>query len=302
VALHIALLASANRGHRKRHGNARQQRRLRPVVPNARAELGYKAALLSLVRHCRRLVDAAMADVKVHWRAPTSDGFITDSAPPDIFAHLRAAARKLGNLDVWAKKMAGIAAEANRDSVDARLARVIREAVGVDVSRVLHANGPLLHSMREAIQANVALIKSITEQYFGRVIETVSNSWTEGVRWESLVEQIQHDGDVTESRAKLIARDQTAKMNSAFNQERQQQVGIEKYEWSTSQDERVRESHAAVDGKEFRWDDPPIIDDEPVNPGEAINCRCVAIPVIDMEALELEAVQAEQQADKENAA
>lgn len=274
-------------------------------MPNARAELAYQAALLSLVRRCRRLVDAALAQVKVHWRSPQSDGFTTDSAPPDISGPLRAAARKLGGLDTWAKRMAGIAAEANRDSVDARLAGAIKDAIGVDVSKVLQSSGPLLKSMREATTANVALIKSIPEQYFDRVNETVTNGWTSGMRWESLVDQIQQDGDVTENRAKLIARDQTAKMNSAFNQERQQQVGIEKYEWSTSQDERVRESHAEMDGKIIRWDDPPIVDGEPVHAGFAVNCRCVSLPIVDVEALELAATAGEQeqaQADEENAA
>ena len=129
---------------------------------------------------------------------------------------------------------------------------------------------------------NIALITSIPEKYFGRVEKTLTDGWTSGLRWESMVDQIAEDGHITENRAKLIARDQTAKMNSAFNQERQQQVGIEKYEWSTSEDERVRDSHAELDGQVFDWDDPPIVDGEKVNPGEAIQCRCVAIPYVDM--------------------
>jgi len=131
------------------------------------------------------------------------------------------------------------------------------------------------------------------------VTETVTGGWVEGMRWESLVEQIQHDGDVTENRAKLIARDQTAKINSAFNQERQQQVGIEKYEWQTSGDERVRESHAEVDGKIFEWGEAgPVagsVNGEPCHPGEDIQCRCVAVPVVNMEALELNLGQQEQE-------
>jgi SPP1 gp7 family putative phage head morphogenesis protein len=301
VGLHLSLLAAANRGHKQRHGNSRAIRRLRPVVPNAKAELAYKCALLSLVRHLRSLTDAALADIKLHWRVPASDGFITDGAPPDLLAPIRAAARKLGNLGTWAKRMVGIAVEANRDSVDARLGRVIEQAIGVDVSRLLNANGPLLHSMREATAANIDMIKSIPEKYFDLVTETITSGWANGLRWESLVEGIQRDGDITENRAKLIARDQTSKMNSAFNQERQQQVGIDKYEWSTSHDERVRESHAELDGETFEWAGPPMVDDEAVNPGEAINCRCVAIPIVDMEELSFATGVAEQEQEQEAA-
>ena len=278
MALHLAILAAGARGHRKRHGNSRAQRRLRPVRPNFRAELRYRAGLLQLVARCRELADGALKSIEAHWPRPTTGDSIQviDAIPASLAEEIKRAAAKLGNLDAWAKRLVGISVEANRDSVDTRLAQVIREAIGVDVAGLLRANGPLLQSMRVATADNIALIKSIPEQYFDRVTETVTGGWVEGMRWESLVEQIQHDGDVTENRAKLIARDQTAKINSAFNQERQQQVGIEKYEWQTSGDERVRESHAEVDGKIFEWGEAgPVagsVNGEPCHPGEDIQC------------------------------
>ena len=264
-------------------------RRLRPVRRSFRAELRYRAGLLQLVARCRELVDAALPALQAHWPRPTSGDAVrvADGIPASLAEEIKRAAAKLGNLDTWTKRLVGIAVEANRDNVDERLAQVIHQAIGVDVSRLLSANGPLLQSMRAATADNIALIKSIPEQFFDRVTETVTNGWVSGVRWESLVDQIQRDGDITENRAKLIARDQTAKMNSAFNQERQQQVGIERFEWQTSGDERVRESHAELDGQTFSWDDPPEVDGEIATPGTPINCRCVAIPVVDMEELAL---------------
>jgi SPP1 gp7 family putative phage head morphogenesis protein len=284
MALHLAILAAGARGHKRRHGNARPVKRLRPIHPNHVAELKYRSGILQLVSRCKSIVDGQLAALESHWPRPTSaDGVrVGDSLPYSIEAFIRSAKGKLGGLDEWTKRMVGLAVEANRDSVDDRLAREIKRAIGVDVGHLLHANGPLLQAMKTATKDNVALIKSIPEKYFGRVTETLTAGWTGGVRWESLVDQIQRDGDITENRAKLIARDQTSKMNSSFNQERQQQVGIEKFEWSTSEDERVRESHAELDGKIFSWDDPPIVDDEVATPGSPILCRCVAIPFIDM--------------------
>ena len=69
--------------------------------------------------------------------------------------------------------------------------------------------------------------------------------------------EVERIGDVTESRAKLIARDQTSKMNGAFNEARQTSLGIDRYVWQTSGDERVREEHQANDGQVFSWNDPP---------------------------------------------
>jgi SPP1 gp7 family putative phage head morphogenesis protein len=196
--------------------------------------------------------------------------------------------------------MVGLAVEANRDSVDERLGKAIQNAIGVDVSRLLQANGPLLQSMRVATDANIALIRTIPQQYLyglhddsGKLIrrgvsDVITDGWTQGVRWESLVEQIQQVGEVNESRAKRIARDQTAKMNAAFGRERCSQVGIDRGEWLTSKDERVRPNHKLMEGVVFDLNgEGPLINDDGENcfPGDDYNCRCDFAPVVDMEEL-----------------
>jgi hypothetical protein len=101
-------------------------------------------------------------------------------------------------------------------------------------------------------------------------------------------------------RARIIARDQTAKLNSSLTQGRMADAGIETYIWDTAQDERVRgnptglyakaiPSHFMMQGKLCRWDDPTVwfengewvkrAPDAPYfHPGMAIMCRCVALP------------------------
>lgn len=86
---------------------------------------------------------------------------------------------------------------------------------------------------------------------------------------------IEERGRVSTSRAKLIARDQVANLNREVSRYRQQAVGVTEYRWVTSMDERVRPEHASLNGKKFRWDDPP----PEGHPGEAIQCRCVARPL-----------------------
>jgi SPP1 gp7 family putative phage head morphogenesis protein len=100
---------------------------------------------------------------------------------------------------------------------------------------------------------------------------------TQGVRWEDLKADLLDRASVSESRAELIARDQTLKLAGKINMSRQTANGITHYTWSTSLDERVREEHAALEGEVFAWNSPP----EPGNPGDDFQCRCVAIPEID---------------------
>jgi len=266
----------------------RGSRRARAVRPSRKTELAYKARLLAMVKRMRSIVESAILQLRDEWPAQAGDSIVVgDAVPMSIARILKSAAKKFGNIDSWAKGLADFAAVSVRNDVDERLASSIRQAISVDVSSLLRANGPLLESMKDATKANVDLIRTVPEQYLGKVEEAVTGGWSQGQRWESIVEQVKHVGDVTESRAEVIARDQVAKMNSSFNQERQQQVGIEKYEWSTSQDERVRPSHQEVDGKVFRWDEPgPVagsVDGEPCHAGQDILCRCAALPYIELE-------------------
>lgn len=56
------------------------------------------------------------------------------------------------------------------------------------------------------------------------------------------------------------------------------------YVWRTQQDDKVRDLHNELEGKQFSFDDPPISGTSGFrgNPGEPANCRCYAEPVNSM--------------------
>lgn len=64
---------------------------------------------------------------------------------------------------------------------------------------------------------------------------------------------------------------------------RQQNAGIGEYEWSSSHDSRVRPSHRDFDGHIYSWQGSPQAPEGP--PGWPIRCRCVALPVIDLDRI-----------------
>ncbi len=125
---------------------------------------------------------------------------------------------------------------------------------------------------------NAKLIRSLPDQELERVAGDIERGLQQGQRFEDVAKTIQKSFGITHRRAKLIARDQTSKLNASLTKLRQQEIGVEEYEWQTSGDERVRPTHRANDGKIFRWDSPPRITG---HPGHDVNCRCVAIPVLD---------------------
>ena len=276
---HIVRAMPHGAGLRKRRG-----RLLHPVKPSHKVELWYKTQLLAIVAQLRRVArEELLPELKrlEPLYARTTDGLVRDEQVPrrSLETTFSRMAQRFGGIGQTAQRLSDLAVERNAEAVDERLKAAIKASLSIDISPVLNQSGPILDAMKAATKANIELITSIPDQFFEKLGDAVGKNMEAGMRFENLAKEIERIGDVTESRAKLIARDQTSKMNGAFNQARQTSLGIERYIWQTSGDERVRDDHAKNDGDTFRWDKAPLTG----HPGEDINCRCVAIPVFDLE-------------------
>lgn len=249
------------------------------VRPSKRAELKYRALLFRIVGWCEGVGRQILTELRPHW--PVADGLALDARKPKHPHELAEATRIVARKATDVRSKRGIVRTALRET-DKRLAKSVQAAIGVDITSLLDitSGGHIAVAMEVAAAQNAALIESIPAQYLGRVRRAVGEAFASGQRFEVLAKEVERIGGITARRAKLIARDQTAKMASAFNQIRQVGVGITRYVWSTSHDERVRKSHADLNGKEFAWKDPPEVDGEKANPGQPVNCRCVGLPVI----------------------
>lgn len=157
-----------------------------------------------------------------------------------------------------------------------RFYSAMNEAVGVNLNNIVQNEG-LEDILVATTRDNVGLIRSIPEEYFKKIENVVFSGTTRGNSASSMIQEIQKIGKITSNRAKLIARDQSSKLNSALTQKRSQNLGIEEYIWRTAGDEEVRETHKSKNGKVFRWDKPPK---DTGHPGQDIQCRCVAQPII----------------------
>ena len=125
-------------------------------------------------------------------------------------------------------------------------------------------------------------IVALPDEAVTRLERMMVTRFTDGSRVETIAAAFSEQLGVTDRHARLLARDQTAKLNAAVAREDFAAAGIGSYVWSTSDDDRVREDHAELDGTEHRWDDPPIADartGQRGHPGEVVQCRCVALPV-----------------------
>lgn len=144
------------------------------------------------------------------------------------------------------------------------------------------------------VEENVSLIKTIPNRFFEELEGIVRRGIESGQSTRKMTAQIMDRYKVSKGVARRIARDQTNKFNGRLTEERQRQAGVGRYTWSSANDSRVRgrpggkypkarPSHWALNGKVFSWDKPPVsgVKGERQHPGEPIECRCVALPVLD---------------------
>ncbi len=168
------------------------------------------------------------------------------------------------------------------DGLNKQFQRTSKQLTGESIEIPLRPD--LMDELKDAYTANLNLyIDKWKDEQVLKLRQKVSQNVQAGFRAQRLVEDIQAQKGVSYNKAKFLARQETSLMVSKYRQIRYEDLGIRKYQWSTSHDERVRPAHKALQGKVFRFDQPPVTDLHTMarnNPGEDYNCRCVAIPVL----------------------
>lgn len=178
----------------------------------------------------------------------------------------------------------------------------VNQAVGVDMQAMISNEG-LSAYIEAAAQQNTALIKSLPQEYFKDIQNAVIGGIRNGDAPSKIIRVIQEKTQASYGRAKLIARDQTAKLTSEINEKRQVNAGITHYRSVDAGDERVtgrpggKYANAKIKCWEiarrdigygpgvYRWDEgASYAGQKGLHPGKHhIQCRCTASPVLPWE-------------------
>lgn len=258
-----------------------------PLTYPAAAEERYRKSLEALIDPMKRAYERELATLLRE--LPAEDSALT------MDDNLGAEARKMLNSlsRIWQARFNSAASKLTSRMLS-QVDRQSKANLGKSLKQLSGGLGiktpAMPEAMREVISASIAenvdLIKSISIQYHQRISSTVLSAiQTGGLGQKQIFDQVRHIGGMTDRRAKLIARDQVSKVTTQYNAERIKSVGVKRFQWVHSGggvDQRKR--HLELNGQIFEYDNPPIIDErtgERGLPGQLINCRCIAVPVLD---------------------
>lgn len=245
------------------------------------AEREYYRLLRAVARKLRQLTQEQMGNVKTALRRDEADS------------------KRISEDTVAAFEMSGIKIEVMTElrrvmnSVDNttkdNLRKSFRDCLQVDI---FSSDEPLLSTVTSEWYAQQSkLVDSIVSTYTDKLGTIVSNAVQRGSLYKDVQADIKNLYDITDNRAKFIARNEIGNLNAVTTKIRQEAAGIWCYQWSTSKDERVRAAHVAMDGDYYYWSGTKVgqingIKVYPApkyHPGMDYNCRCVAIPIIDLD-------------------
>ena len=129
-------------------------------------------------------------------------------------------------------------------------------------------------------------IKNWTEDRIIKMREVVGVMAIDGKSTKTIAEYIKKEFGISERHAKFLARNESAIATTSYLQAKYAEEGITEFKWYTNLDGRERPLHRELNGKIFRFDNPPIIDErtgEKGLPAQTYNCRCTFSPVINKE-------------------
>lgn len=178
----------------------------------------------------------------------------------------------------WAQSVARLMVEQAARS-DEQAWAIYAKDMGSEVKRLLKS-ASIGDPVRALMEEQVNLITSLPREAALRVHAQALEGLSKGERPETIAKRILETGEVTKSRATLIARTETGRASTTLTQVRATHIGSISYVWRTAKDSDVRPSHKKMEGKVVLWSDPPTLDGMTGHAAALPNCRCYPEPII----------------------
>ena len=183
-------------------------------------------------------------------------------------------------IDKFVKKLYKNTGKMNKKVFD----QSVNNTLGIDLENILKTDGLGEFTNASSLQT-ASQLQNVRDDVVKTMKQNVFRMMNEGASLNELFEQVKDITGKALKRGDLNARNELKNFNSLLSRKRAESVGITEGIWQTAKDERVRPSHMDRDGKKFELKKGLFssVDGKTIQPGEEINCRCVFIPVVDLE-------------------
>lgn len=253
------------------------------IEPNRGIEAWYRKKLQDLLQRC---ANSMVRHVEAAWKAHTpSVGFAHDAPTPTVA--LNRALKRWGGL--WQRKFNKMSLDLSRKFADKSFVTTDRtfsaalKKAGFTVPFAPSKGS--VQAYHAVVHENVALIKSIPEQFLKDVTSSVWGSVMRGGDMGSLRKELQAKYGIAHRRASFIARDQNNKAKAVIENTRRRELGLQEAAWRHSGGGKVPRPHHLKWGKEKKiyklkegMYDP--VAKRQVWPGTEPNCRCTSRAII----------------------
>lgn len=226
-----------------------------------KAETKYAASLRKIARHIGDIINGF--------------GLEDEQGAQELAGALR---RYADILTPWSRSVARLMLAEVKARTDKRWRDVSRQ-MGAGFRQILEGPNDVGIRYQQLMDEQVELIRSIPIDAAKRVHQVTAEGLINGLRFTEIAKKIQEGGEVSKSKATLIARTETGRAATTLTQARAESVGSQGYQWATMNDADVRSSHRAMNGVYVPWNQPPTLDGLKGHAGSLPNCRCFCIPL-----------------------
>lgn len=269
--------------------------RRKPVYPmSAERELARVALSVAVIvnRHMKPLIERVMAVYDV-WEGSRMDAkWNMDYGIGDLLDEYEEIISKDIDIKTLIRKVGRAGKVGQKASLrDWKL--LVDDAIGAPVSEPFYMK-TMDDMMNEWVADSVSYISSLPQTALGKVHEIILWGYNTKQPRVNVYRRLQKVLGMTKSHARLIATDQMGTLNYHMTRYEHESLGVTHYKWTARHDTRVRPCHREYNNKIFSWNNPPadwyvtksrgvVYTGNYFHPGQAINCRCTAKPVINEE-------------------
>jgi SPP1 gp7 family putative phage head morphogenesis protein len=241
--------------------------------PPSRIEIGYRSAIRKMFESLLPKFDPNLGDLIAHLEGLTRHRDIEEMGGALASKMVRWV--NIENAKSWREASA-------RSQRSQMLYRLLQREM----------EGPVGRRVAQLVQENARLISSIPSELSQQLTHEIMRAQQMGSRPETIAAMMaKRYPELASSRIHLIARTETSKASTALTEARSEDLGLDWFEWETSEDQRVRYSHHNMDKVLVNWKDLPspeaLVGEKSklgrYAPGAAPNCRCYPAPMLSID-------------------